>query len=144
MERKVRTKINLRAIAAMPPNSILWDTEIPGLNARRQFSDVVTYSIVYRTLEGVQRWQRIGRHGLWTPDLARKQARSVLMARDLGKDPSAERTALRSSPIVAELCDEYQQRDNGKKASTIRSDASRMKGQIKPKIGKLRIALTCH
>ena len=136
----MRTKINLRAIAAMPPNSILWDTEIPGLNARRQFSDVVTFSIVYRTLAGVQRWQRIGRWGVWTPDLARKQARSVLMARDLGKDPSADRMALRSGPTVAELCDEYQQRDNGKKPGTIRTDKSRIKQHIKPKLGKLKVA----
>ena len=48
----MRTKIGLKAIAAMPPNSILWDTEVRGLNARRQFSEVVTYSVVYRTLEG--------------------------------------------------------------------------------------------
>jgi hypothetical protein len=87
-ERQVRTKIGLKAIAAHA--SIIWDTEIHGFNVRRQFSDVVTYSIVYRTLEGVQRWQRIGRRGVWTPDLDRKQARSVLMARDVGKDPSAE------------------------------------------------------
>jgi hypothetical protein len=60
----MRTKISLRAIADLPPNSIIWDTEIPGLNVRRQFSAVVTYSIVYRTLEGTQRWQRIGRHGV--------------------------------------------------------------------------------
>jgi hypothetical protein len=65
----MRTKIGLKAIAAMPRNSIIWDTEIPGLNVRRQFSEVVTYSIVYRTLDGTQRWQRIGRHGVWTPDL---------------------------------------------------------------------------
>src|ERR1700722_20924533 len=113
----MREKISRRAIAGMPRNSIIWDTEIPGLNVRRQFSEVVTYSIVYRTLDGVQRWQRIGRHGVWTPDLARKQARSVLMARDLGKDPSAERMAIRSGPTVADLCDEYEQRDNGKKAA---------------------------
>ena len=124
----------------MPPNSIIWDTEIPGLNVRRQFSEVVTYSIVYRTIEGVQRWQRIGRHGVWTPDLARKQGRSVLMARDLGKDPSAERMALRSAPTVSELCDEYEKRDNGKKAATIRSDRSRIKIHIKPKLGKLKVA----
>jgi integrase len=140
MEHSMRTKISLRAIAAMPPNSILWDTEIPGLNARRQFSDVVTYSIVYRTLEGVQRWQRIGRHGVWTPDLARKQARSVLIARDLGKDPSADRMALRGGPTIAELCDEYQQRDNGKKPGTMRTDNSRIKQHIKPKLGKLKVA----
>ena len=136
----MRTKIGLRAIAAMPPNSILWDTEIHGLNARRQFSEVVTYSIVYRTLEGTQRWQRIGRHGIWTPDLARKHARSVLMARDLGKDPGADRMALRSAPTVAELCDEYAARDNGKKPATIRADKSRISVHIKPKLGKLKVA----
>src|ERR1700722_8520360 len=136
----MRAKISLRAIAALPTNSIIWDTEIHGLNVRRQFSDVVTYSIVYRTLEGVQRWQRIGRHGVWTPDLARKQARSVLMARDLGKDPSADRMALRSAPTVSELCDEYEKRDNGKKPATIRSDRSRIKIHIKPNLGKLKVA----
>jgi hypothetical protein len=135
----VRTKIGLKAIAAMPPNSIIWDTDIHGFNARRQFSEVVTYSIVYRTLEGVQRWQRIGRHGVWTPDLARKQARSVIMARDLGKDPSADRMAMRNAPTVDELCDEYEQRDNGKKLATIRSDRSRIKIHIKPKLGKLKV-----
>jgi integrase len=135
----MRTKIGLKAIAAMSPNSIIWDTDVRGFNARRQFSEVVTYSIVYRTLEGTQRWQRIGRHGVWTPDLARKQARSVLMARDLGKDPSADRMALRSAPTVAELCDEYEQRDNGKKPATIKSDKSRIKIHIKPKLGKLKV-----
>jgi integrase len=136
----MKAKIGLKTIAAMPKNSIIWDTAIAGFNVRRQFSDVVTYSIVYRTLEGVQRWQHIGRHGVWTPDLARQQARSVLMARDLGKDPSAERMALRSAPTVAELCDEYEQRDNGKKPNTIRADKSRIKVHIKPKLGKLKVA----
>jgi hypothetical protein len=35
----MRTKIGLKAIAAMPPNSIIWDTEVRGFNARRQFSE---------------------------------------------------------------------------------------------------------
>jgi integrase len=141
----MKAKISLRAIAALPKNSIIWDTEIHGLNVRRQFSDVVTYSIVYRTLDGVQRWQRIGRHGVWTPDLARKQARSVLMARDLGKDPSADRMAIRGAPTVAELCDSYiadmdAGRINGKKLSTVKSDKSRIATHIRPKMGKLKVA----
>jgi hypothetical protein len=41
---------------------------------------------------------------------------------------------------VAQLCDEYQRRDNGKKPGTIRSDNSRIKLHIKPKLGKLRVA----
>ena len=140
----MRAKISLRAIAALRPNSIIWDTEIHGLNVRRQFSEVVTYSIVYRTLDGVQRWQRIGRHGVWTPDLARRQARSVLMARDLGKDPSAERMALRSAPTIAELCDDYakdmqSEKVNGKKQSTIKSDLTRIKTHIQPALGKLKV-----
>jgi hypothetical protein len=32
--RTMRAKISLRAIAALPPNSIIWDTEIRGLNVR--------------------------------------------------------------------------------------------------------------
>jgi integrase len=141
----MRAKISLRAIGAMPPNSIIWDTEIRGLNVRRQFSDVVTYSIVYRTLEGTQRWQRIGRHGVWSPDLARKQARSVLMARDLGKDPSADKMALRSAPTVDQLCDEYvgdmqSGKVLGKKISTIKTDISRITTHIKPALGTRKVA----
>jgi hypothetical protein len=82
----MKAKISLRAIAALPKNSTIWDTEIHGLNVRRQFSDVVTYSIVYRTLDGVQRWQRIGRHGVWTPDLARKQARTCCANSRIGNE----------------------------------------------------------
>jgi integrase len=136
----MKAKISLRAIAAMPKNSIIWDTEIHGFNVRRQFSAVVTYSIVYRTLGGVQRWQRIGRHGVWTPDLARKQARSVLMARDLGKDPAADKMAVRSAPTMAELLDEYEKRANGKKSSTLKSDASRIAMHIRPKLRQLKVA----
>jgi integrase len=121
----MRAKISLRAIGAMPTNSIIWDTEIRGLNVRRQSSDVVTYSIVYRTLDGIQRWQRIGRHGVWTPDLARKQARSVLMARDLGKDPSADKMVLRSAPTMDQLCDEY---------------VADMQSGKKPALGKRKVA----
>jgi hypothetical protein len=137
----MKARIGIKVIEAQPPGPfIIWDTDLHGFNARRQFSDVVTFSIVYRTLDGVQRWQSIGRYGVWMPDAARRQARSVLMARDMGKDPSAEKMALRSAPTVSELCDEYEKRDNGKKPETIRPDKSRIKVHIKPKLGKLKVA----
>ena len=119
-----RTKIGVKAIEAMPPHSIIWDTAIPGFIARRQNSPVVTYSVVYRTLEGVQRWQRLGRRGVWTPDLARREAERVLRARDLGEDPAGARMALRTGMTVAQLCDQYGARENGKKPATIKSDNS--------------------
>jgi integrase len=135
-----RTKIGIKAIEAMPPHSIIWDNLVRGFNARRQFSDVVTFNVVYRTLEGTQRWQRLGRYGVWTPDQARREAQRVLRARDLGEDPAGARMALRNSMTIAQLCDEYSARENGKKPATIRSDNSRIKIHIKPKLGKLRVA----
>jgi integrase len=137
----MKAKIGLNVIAAQPPGPFLiWDTDVRGFNVRRQFSDVVTFSIVYRTLEGTQRWQSIGRLGIWTPDKARKQAQRVLMARDVGNDPAAEKKALRSAPTLSELCDEYQERDNGKKSTTVRGDRSRINVHIKPKLGKSKVA----
>jgi integrase len=53
--------------------------------------------------------------------------------------------ALRSAPTVAELCDSYMaDMDsggiNGKKASTVKSDRSRIATHIRPKLGKLKAA----
>jgi integrase len=143
-ERKMgtsyRVRIGLREIQAMQPNTILWDQEVRGFVARRQFSDIVTFSVVYRTRENVQRWQKLERFPILTPHLARQEAIRVLRAKALGQDPAGEKMALRSGPTIAELCDEYQQRDNGKKPGTITTDNSRIKQHIKPKLGKLKVA----
>jgi integrase len=141
----MRAKIGHRAIAALQSNSILWDDKVRGFNARRQFSDVITYSVFYRTRDGIQRWHKIGRHTIFTPDLARKEAIRILRDVALGNDPSGERQAVRNSMTVAQLCDLYQtdmQSDkiNGKKATTISSDVNRIKNHIKPKLGNFKVA----
>jgi integrase len=141
----MRAKIGHKAIGAMEPGSILWDAEVRGFNARRQFSNIITYSVIYRTRDGIQRWHKIGRHPIFTPDLARKEAIRILRDVVLGNDPSGERQAVRNSMTVAQLCDLYQadmQSDkiNGKKASTIRSDCNRIKNHIRPKLGKFKVA----
>jgi integrase len=138
------TKIGIRDILAMQPGDILWDATVKGFNARRQKSEAITFSVFYRTHEQYQRWHRIGHFGVWTPEQARKEAQRVLRARDLGEDPSGARMAVRNSPTVAELCDEYvaemdAHRLNGKKASTIKSDKSRIATHIRPKLGKLKV-----
>jgi site-specific recombinase XerD len=129
----------------MQPNSLVWDTEVRGFCARRQFSDVVTYSVVFRTKENNQRWYKVGRAPIFTPDLARKEAVRVLRGVALGKDPSAERYESRHGMTVAQLCDEYETdmnsgKLNGKKASTIMSDVSRIKNHIKPKLGRYKVS----
>ena len=140
----MRAKIGMREIAAMPPNSILWDSAVRGFSARRQFSDVVTFNVFYRTQDGTQRWHKIGRYGIFSPDLARQEARRILMAVALGQDPSGDRYKLRNSMTVADLCISYVAdmeagRVNGKKESTIKSDKNRIHKHIRPNIGKYRV-----
>jgi hypothetical protein len=107
MGTSYRVRIGLREIQAMQPNTILWDQEVKGFVARRQFSDVITFSVVYRTKENVQRWQKLERFPVLTPHLARQEALRVLR----GQDPAGEKMALRNGMTVAELCDEYSARD---------------------------------
>ena len=45
----------MREIAAMEPHTILWDVEVRGFCARKQFSDVITYSVSCRTRDGQKR-----------------------------------------------------------------------------------------
>jgi integrase len=143
--QKVKAKLGHRVVAAMQPNSLVWDTEVRGFCARRQFSDVVTYSVVFRTKENNQRWYKVGRAPILTPDLARKEAIRVLRDVALGKDPSAERHELRHGMTVAQLCDEYEAdmnsgKINGKRTSTVMSDVSRIKNHIKPKLGRYKVS----
>jgi integrase len=139
------TKLGQSTIKVMQPKSILWDNIVRGFNARRQFSNVITYSVVYRTNEGRQRWHKLGRHPILTPDLARKEAIKILREVALGGDPSAERHDLRHGLSVAQLCQMYLDdmqslKNNGKKQTTILSDVSRIKNHIVPGLGHHKVA----
>ncbi len=138
------TKIGVRCIEAMPTQTILWDSTVRGFHARRQYGDSITFAVFYRNSESQQRWHRIGRFGVWTPDQARREAQRILRARDLGEDPTAARMALRNAITVAQLCDEYVSdmqsgKINGKKVSTIKTDISRITTHIKPTLGKRKV-----
>jgi integrase len=142
----IKGKISLREIAAQSPGPFLmWDQEVKGFCCRRQFSDAITYSVVFRTKSGLQRWMKVGRHPILTPHLARQEAIRVLRAVTLGEDPANERYALRSGATMAELLDQYvadmqSGKMNGKKFSTIKSDKSRIETHIRPHLGKFKIA----
>jgi Arm DNA-binding domain len=103
----VRTKITLKAVAQMPQNSIIWDSVIHGFNCRKQRSETATYSIIYRTKDQIKRWHKIGHHGVFTPELARQQARKILLSVALGDDPSGVRYDIRNSITIEQLCDDY-------------------------------------
>ena len=103
--------LTLKTIGAIQPGSTVWDDgkgAVPGFGARRQKGAAVSYVLKYRTADGRQRWQTIGRHGApWTPDTARAEARRILAEVAKGSDPAGVKQGARKAPTVADLCREY-------------------------------------
>ena len=144
----------LKAIAALPPEAILWDSgkgAVPDFGARRQKGEARTYFIKYRTVDGRQRWYTIGRHGApWTPDMARAEGRRVLAEVAKGHDPAASKQAARKAETVSALCEAYLEaatagriltrRKVAKKASTLATDKVRISTHIKTLLGHLKVA----
>jgi len=147
-------KISLEVVRNLKPGEIAWDGgkgAVSGFGTRRQNGDAVAYVLKYRTKDGRQRWQTIGRHGApWTPDEARDEARRILGEVAKGDDPAAAKQEKRKAATVAELCDDYLEaveagriltrRKAAKKPSTIATDKGRVERHIKPLLGRLKVA----
>jgi integrase len=145
-----RERIGQRHIKALRPGQVVWDSAVIGFGARRQRSEAVSYFVFYRTAEGRQRWQTIGRHGApWVPDIARDEARRLLGDVARGEDPAGAKQAARKGVTVGELCDRYMadakaglvltRFGSGKKASTLAIDEGRIARHIKPVLGSLAV-----
>src|SRR5215472_2957749 len=142
-----RKRIGLREVRALGPYQEIWDAAVPGFGARRQKGAAVSYVLMYRTREGRQRRFTIGRHGAWTPDTAREEARRLLGEVVRGADPAADKREAREAMTVAELCDSYladaeagrllTRRGQSKKPSTLATDRGRVARHIKPLLGRL-------
>lgn len=146
-----KKRIGIRAVEILPPNSTIWDSVVTGFGARRQRGDAVAYIVVYRTAEGRQRKQTIGRHGApWTPDTAREEARRILGEVAKGIDPAAAKRERRAAPTVNDLCDAYMleaeagrlltRRGTAKKPATVDTDRSRVDCHIRPLLGTMKMA----
>src|SRR5262249_37315936 len=140
-----------RHIKALQPGEVVWDSAVTGFGARRQRSETRSYHVVYRTAEGRQRWQTIGRHGApWVPDTARDEARRPLDDVARGEDPTDAKRAMRKAITTAEWCDRYMadakaglvltRFGSGKKESTLSIDEGRITRHIKPVLGSLAVA----
>ena len=144
-----RANITLETVRKLPAESIVWDAKVRGFGARRQKGDAIAYVLFYRTKDGRQRWQTIGKHGSpWTPDLARAEARRILGEVVGGGDPAGEKAEARKAATVAELCDSYLEaasagriltRGRAKKASTLLVDKSNITNHVKPLLGGLKV-----
>jgi integrase len=139
----MKARIGVREVRALPPDTILWDAAVIGFGVRRKNSDAAVFFLKCRTKAGRQRWIKIGRFGSpWTPDEARDEARRLLGDIARGEDPAAGRRQ-RGATTVAQLCDAYLADAKAgklmKKASTIRTDESRIRKHITPRLGHLPV-----
>ena len=142
-------KITKRAVDALRAESdrdvFAWDTELRGFGVRAKPSGVKTFLIQYRNAEGRTRRVVLGQCGVLTPEIARHLARKKLTSVAEGADPSADRQGIRTGMSVKEVCDWYlEQAEAGRllgrnrrpiKASSLKSDRSRIEIHIKPLLG---------
>jgi integrase len=82
-------KVTKSTVERLGLNEILWDQSLVGFAARKQRKHV-HYLLRYR-MNGQQRFHSIGRHGMWTPDTARTEARRLLGLVASRVDPASER-----------------------------------------------------
>src|SRR6516225_7560669 len=82
-------KITKSTVERLPLNAVMWDQSLVGFGARRQRRHL-HYLLRYR-LNGQQRFHSIGRHGTFTPETARTEARRLLGLVASRVDPASER-----------------------------------------------------
>jgi integrase len=145
------TKLSKRIVdsaEAREKDYVIWDDELPGFGLRVFTSGKRSYLIQYRSA-GRSRRYTIGQHGVWTPELARKEAKIQLGRVAQGDNPAEERQLDHKAITVKELCDLYftdlkaglilGKGGRPKKASTIVTDTGRINRHIVPLIGTRRV-----
>ena len=112
----MRGKITKRSVDALKPaadgaEAVLWDSELKGFGVRVQRGGAKSYVLHYRAGTGrgaPLRKLTIGRHGSpWTPETARKEAKTLLGMIEDGADPAADKMARREAPTIAELAERF-------------------------------------
>ena len=91
------TKRIVDAAEAQSKDYVIWDDELPGFGLRVFTSGKRSYLIQYRSA-GRSRRYTIGQHGVWTPELARKEAKVQLGRVAQGDNPAEASSFTKRSP----------------------------------------------
>src|SRR5262245_5224503 len=134
-----KAKITTRTATALRAGEIVWDTLLPGFGMRRQRRDTV---YVLKTRVGArQRWFTIGKHGTWTVDKARREARAILGEIDRGRDPASKRDADAKAPTMTKAVERFlkEEVDTKRRPRTSAYYRDLWARLAEPHIGKLKV-----
>lgn len=136
----MKATITVRLVDAMEPGTMIWDDRVPGFVVRCQRRAKV-YGLKYRA-GGRQRWFTIGKHGVLTPELARKEARRLLGVIASGGDPASVRALAGAVPTVADVAERFlaEHVDAKRKQRTAAGYRDILCRLVVPAIGKMRIS----
>lgn len=131
--------VSLTAVRGLKPGQTIRDDLLRGFGARRQASGVSYFLQTY--VEGRLRWITIGKHGSpWTPQMARKRARELLVEIASGEDPTAEPVAETVAPTVNVAIDMFFEEHGPKLAPSSLIEYQRLaKLHIRPAFGRMVI-----
>ena len=120
---------------------ITYDDAVKGFGIRVTAAGARSFILNYRTRLGRERRYTIGNFGDWKTAPARAEAAELKKQIDRGGDPLGEIKAGREAPTVADLCErfeaEYLPR---KRPSTQKSYRQQIAAEIKPHLGRLKVA----
>ena len=141
---KVRlTKSSIDQLSVTNRDTIYWDEGLPGFGLRVKTTGVKSFVVQYRNRQtGRSNRKTLGRYG---PTLsfhaARDLARSLLAEVVRGEDPVANARAIRKSPTVSELADQYisEHAIPKKRPGSVRNDQAMLHRYVLPKLGTLRV-----
>lgn len=94
------------SVQAQDKDHIIWDDEVAGFGLRVFATGKKSYVIQYRS-GGRTRRMTIAKHGVMTPDEARKRARELLVDVTKGGNPSEEKRVYSIAPTLGALCDRF-------------------------------------
>ncbi|MEX0279855.1 MAG: tyrosine-type recombinase/integrase [Arenibacterium sp.] len=137
------TKSSIDQLSVSNRDTIYWDEGLPGFGLRVKTTGVKSFVVQYRNRQtGRSNRKTLGRYG---PTLslhaARDLARSLLAEVVRGEDPVANARAIRKSPTVSELADQYMSEHAipKKRPGSVRNDQAMLHRYVLPKLGTLRV-----
>ena len=101
--------ISKRTVGKLPvgeKDAVYWDRELLGFGVRVYPNGTKVY-VVQTRAGGKSKRIAIGRHGVISPDQARRKAAQMIARIKAGEDPDPEATKRPSGPTVAELAERY-------------------------------------